>query len=332
MKKWIYIGLLLGLSCVGCKPRMTPSNADLSKLESPILFRGDSLTAYRDPAILFNNNRFYLFFSKSEIIGDSVYCYLVQSESDNLLDWTTPRRIVPNSQDKNYSGSGNVFRFKDEWILCLNSYPRPGYTVDQMPRYGDESARLFIIRSKDLKNWSEPELLRVKGNIPEEAMGRMIDPYIIQDKDEPGKWWCFYKQSGMSMSYSYDLRNWTPFGSTNSGESVCVLTENNEYTLFHSLYNGIGIKKSRSLQNWANWGGLITLGQKDWEWAKGRITAGTVVNMNNVAGINAYLMFFHGSGPKTEHDGDFDKNSSIGIAWSKDLIRWDWPGKNKDQQ
>jgi len=42
-------------------------------------------------------------------------------------------------------------------------------------------------------------------------------------------------------------------------------------------------------------------------------------------------MFFHGSGPLTETQGDFDKNSSIGIAWSKDLIIWDWPGKLKNQ-
>ena len=330
MNKWIYIGVLAGLLGCSCKPRVVHSEADLSKLESPVVFRGDSLTAYRDPAVLFHDGRFYLFFSKSEIVGDSVYCYLVQSESNDLRNWTEPRRIVPNLQSKNYSGSGNIFRYRDEWILCLNSYPRPGYTADRMPRYGDNSARLYTIRSKDLETWSEPELLRVKGDIPEVDMGRMIDPFIIQDKDEPGKWWCFYKQSGMSMSYSYDLKNWIPYGSVNSGESVCVLAENNEYILFHSPYNGIRIKKSRTLQNWADWGGLITLGQKDWEWAHGRVTAGTVVNLNRVQGINAYLMFFHGSGPKSESEGDFDRNSSIGIAWSKDLIRWEWPGKKEN--
>lgn len=40
-------------------------------------------------------------------------------------------------------------------------------------------------------------------------------------------------------------------------------------------------------------------------------------------------MFFHGSGLLTEKWVDFDKNSSIGIAWSNDLKRWDWPGKQK---
>jgi hypothetical protein len=40
-------------------------------------------------------------------------------------------------------------------------------------------------------------------------------------------------------------------------------------------------------------------------------------------------MFFHGSRPNTEEGGDFDKNASIGIAWSGDLLNWNWPGKVK---
>jgi len=34
-----------------------------------------------------------------------------------------------------------------------------------------------------------------------------------------------------------------------------------------------------------------------------------------------------GSGPKTEEEGDFDKNASLGIAWRNDLLKWEWPGK-----
>ena len=159
----------------------------------------------------------------------------------------------------------------------------------------------------------------------------MIDAYLVEDKDEKGKYWCFYKQRGVSMSYSTDLQNWTFFGFTDAGENTTVLTENNEYILFHSPSNGIGIKKSKDLKNWNNWGDLITLGQKEWTWAKGRITAGTVVSLKNVKGIENCLMFFHGSGPKTENQGDFDHNASIGIAWSKDLINWNWPGKTENK-
>lgn len=38
-------------------------------------------------------------------------------------------------------------------------------------------------------------------------------------------------------------------------------------------------------------------------------------------------MFFYGSVPLTEEEGDFDKNSSIGIGWSNDLLDWNWPGE-----
>jgi hypothetical protein len=184
------------------------------------------------------------------------------------------------------------------------------------------------MRSKDLVTWSDPEILKVKGNdVPVEDMGRMIDAFLLEDKDEKGKYWCFYKQRGVSMSYSYDLVNWTFFGFTEAGENSCVLTENDEYILFHSPSNGIGIKKSKDLKNWTNWGDLITLGQSHWNWAKGRISAGAVINLKNVKGVEKYVMFFHGSGPLTETQGDFDKNASLGIAWSDDLVTWNWPGK-----
>lgn len=39
---------------------------------------------------------------------------------------------------------------------------------------------------------------------------------------------------------------------------------------------------------------------------------------------HGHMMFFHGSGPKTEEEGDFDKNASIGLAWSFDLSHWEW--------
>ena len=96
--------------------------------------------------------------------------------------------------------------------------------------------------------------------------------------------------------------------------------------MFHSAPNGISIKRSSDLNSWKDQGNLITLGQDEWDWAAGRITAGTVVNLKKKLG--KYIIFFHGSGPMSEREGDFDKNASIGIAWSDDLVVWDWPGKN----
>ena len=322
MKKTIFLSLLFISINVYSQSR-------LLRLNSPILFKGDSVTAYRDPAVLYHNKTFYLFFTLVEVENDGkVFSYTASSTSRDLRKWSNPVKITPRDQKLNYCSPGNIIRYNDEWILCLQTYPRPDLYISEPVRYGDASARIFIMRSKNLVNWSTPEILMVKGrDIPVEKMGRMIDPYIIEDKDEDGKYWCFYKQRGVSMSYSGDLINWTFSGYTESGENSCVLVENDEYILFHSPSNGIGIKKSIDLKKWETWGNLITLGQSEWNWAKGRITAGTVINLKDVRGIERYLMFFHGSGPLKENEGDFDKNASLGIAWSKDLINWYWPRK-----
>lgn len=101
--------------------------------------------------------------------------------------------------------------------------------------------------------------------------------------------------------------------------------------MFHSPRNGVGIKRSADLAQWRDWGGLITLGQDDWHWAKGRLTAGAVINLKQVRGIEKYLMFFHGSGPESE-SVHFDNHASLGIAWSDDLMHWSWPGRLKESK
>ena len=154
----------------------------------------------------------------------------------------------------------------------------------------------------------------------------MIDPFLLEDKDEPGKWWCFFKQNGASMAWSSDLKHWNYSGRVDAGENVCVLLVKGEYVMFHSPGNGIGVKRSRDLKAWRN-DGLLTLGQEDWPWAKGRLTAGFVLDLKNDPRIGKYLMFFHGSGPEDEKTM-FDNFASIGVAWSDELKEWSWPGKN----
>jgi len=325
MNKYFRIYTLLSL-LIFTNPTSAQINR-LSKLSSPVIFKGDENTAYRDPAVLYHQKKFYLFFTLVRNEEGKIYSYTAMSHSADLKKWSPVKIITPRDQALDFSSPGNIVRFKDEWILCLQTYPRPDYTADQQPRYGTGASRIYIMRSKDLDTWSTPEVMKVKGPDVEIAdMGRMIDPYLLEDKDEKGKWWCFYKQNGVSMSYSYDLLNWTFFGRTESGENVCALNENNEYILIHSPKNGIAIKRSSDLINWKDWGKPIRLGQDEWSWAKGRITAGTVINLKEDQKFGKYVMFFHGSGPKTEEEGDFDKNASLGIAWSDDLLQWEWPG------
>ena len=79
---------------------------------------------------------------------------MATSTSVNLKDWTEPRILTERDQNLDYSSPGNVIRFGDEWILCMQTNPRPGYVKSEMPRYGSEDARLLIMRSKDLETWT----------------------------------------------------------------------------------------------------------------------------------------------------------------------------------
>jgi hypothetical protein len=309
----------------GCQALPGP----LFELKSPVLFRGDDSLAYRDPAVLYHADTFYLFFTLTETEpDDSLFWYTALSKSGDLRHWTAPRKITPRDQDLNFSSPGNLIHTGEEWVLCLQTYPIPGYVRSSGElRYGTADSRIWIMRSRDLEVWSEPELLRVKGNVvAREDMGRMIDPYLVGDKDVAGRWWCFYKQNGVSYSWSDDLVNWTFSGRTNSGENVCVLIDQDEYLLFHSPRNGVGMKRSPDLVNWRDVGGLITLGQAEWPWAERRITASVVLDLRHEKEFAKYLMFYHGEGPGKDNSIDtFVANCSIGIAWSDDLVTWDWP-------
>ena len=299
-------------------------NSLLESLSSPILFQGDDNTGYRDPLLLWHEGAFHLFFTLGERRPDAVYLCLAHSTSQDLRHWTPVKKITKQDLNLNFVSPGSVVRFRDEWILCASTYPQPNGEL-----YGNATARLYLQRSRNLETWSEPELIRVKGpGFPEEKMGRMIDAYLMPDRVEPGKWWCFFKQNGVSMSWSTDLSTWTFAGSAKAGENVCVLVHNGEYLMFHSPKNGIGVLKSPDLKTWTPVGPELTLGQRDWPWAQGRLTAGYVADLRKVTGVGKYVMVFHGTGPEPE-PVKFLTHGCLGIAWSDDLKSWNWPGTAK---
>ncbi len=307
-------------------PATNPINFE--SFTSPILFKGDAVTAYRDPAAIYHNGTFYLYFTLVKIEPDGAYMFTAFSKSRDLTHWTKPQIITPRDRSLNFSSPGNIIRFGNKWVLCLQTYPRPNGS-----KYGSNDCRLWIRRSTDLENWSEPELLRVKEpSVSQAEMGRMIDPYLVEDKDAPGKWWCFFKQNGASRSWSRDLKTWTYAGHVPAGENICVIRAGAEYVMFHSPGNGIGVKWSNDLQTWRDVG-LLTLSQKDWPWAQGRLTAGFVLDLRNQPGIGKYILFFHGSAfPEEDPRGGFDNFASIGFAWSDDLIHWSWPGQKEKEK
>ena len=312
----------VGPATAAAVPAAGPGKINFSAIPSPILFRGDATTAYRDPTAVYHDGWFRLFFTVVKVEAAGPVSCTAWSKSRDLVRWTEPVLFTPRDRKLNYCSPGNIVRDGGEWVLCLCTYPRPNGE-----KFGNADARIWTMRSKDLETWGPAELLRVKGpDVPQEKMGRMIDPFLLQDKDEAGKWWCFYKQAGVSMSWSCDLKTWTYAGRTSAGENTCVIVDGADYVLFHSPGNGVGVKRSADLQKWRD-EGLLTLGQKEWPWAQGRLTAGFVLDLRQDPAVGKALMFFHGSDhPENDPRGGFDNFASLGLAWSDDLKNWTWPG------
>jgi hypothetical protein len=111
-----------------------------------------------------------------------------------------------------------------------------------------------------------------------------------------------------------------------AGENPCVLVDGPEYVLFHSPGNGIGVMRSPDLVEWRD-AGHITLGQAKWSWAGGRLTAGFVLDLRHDPAIGKYLLFFHGSSKEGKERWRAHGAASIAVAWSDDLVEWEWPGR-----
>jgi hypothetical protein len=205
------------------------------------------------------------------------------------------------------------------------------HMTDAKVKYPEDASRIWTMRTQDFVHWSTPELLRVKGpDVAEKDMGKMIDSFLLADKEVPGKWWCFFKQNGhIYASTSMDLKTWTFHPNPIvSGENPEVIVDHGDYLMFYSPGNGTGVLRSRDGMAWSEDQPPIVLGQKSWPWAETRITAGYVADMRKVSGVGEYVFVCHSMGPgKQRSNRNVLANCNIVIAWSNDLKHWNWPGK-----
>ena len=236
---------------------------------------------FRDPCAVFKDDVCHLYYTLVCQKGDKQVFTLAESISEDLLHFSEPRILLPKDHSLDYSSPGNVFQKNDMFYICLQTYPRPNGEI-----YGNQDSRIYLMRSPDLVSWSEPELIRVKGNIPREEMGRMIDPYILPEED--GSFLCFFKQNGVSVSRSRDLENWEFLGWGDCGENVCVVRLGSWYGILHSPKNGVGLLLSRDLKTFVDCG-VSMLGCEKEVWAKDRVTAGFVTEYQG-----EQILFFHG--------------------------------------
>lgn len=272
-----------------------------------LIFEQTKKFSYRDPAAYIENGVIYLFFTLVENTPERQYFYVAMSQSKDFINWSKPRILTEKDNLKNYSSPGNVIKYKGVYHLCVQTYPR-----DESQIYGNENSRIFTMKSKDLIKWEKAVLLKVKGDVSEKAMGRMIDPYILQDDN---KFICFFKQNGVSFSTSTDLINWQFQGSANCGKNVCVLKNNDEYLIFNSPENGINIMSTKDFKSFNNIKTLY-LNQQDKPWAKDRITAGFVIDVSRVS-PHKYALFYHG-----DNEDDYLFGASLAVVFSDDLINW----------
>ena len=272
-----------------------------------LIFEQTTKYSYRDPAAYIENGVIYLFFTLVENTPERQYFYVAMSQSKDFINWSKPRVLTEKDNLKNYSSPGNVVKYKGEYYLCVQTYPREDGQI-----YGNENSRVFTMKSKDLINWEKPVLIKVKGDTPEKDMERMIDPYILE---ENGRFICFFKQNGVSFSTSEDLTNWQFQGSAKCGENVCVLKNNDKYLVFNSPENGINIMSTRDFKSFKDIKTLY-LNQQDKPWAKDRITAGFVIDATSISPYK-YAMFYHG-----DNEDDYLFGASLAVTFSNDLKIW----------
>lgn len=284
----------------------------VSNLTSSLIIRGDNHHAFRDPAVLEKDGIIHLWCTlvETEPGETQPYLYVVHMKSSDLVNWSKPQKLTVRDRSKNFSSPGNVIKKDGEYIMCLQTYCR-----ENGEKTGNNNCRLYTMKSRDLENWTQPEILKVKGTLPISEYGRMIDPYIIE-KD--GVYNCFFKQNGkICRSVSQDLETWKYTGSSLGGENPCIISNDGKYYLISSPHNGLDLSVSEDLREWKKLTNL-RFGQTYWDWAKGRLTAGTLIKHDDL-----WLMFFHGTGPYDESI-IFDTHACIGVAWSHDLKNWEW--------
>lgn len=292
---------------------------DWSAIHNPVIDLRPS--AVRDPAAIFHNGHLHCFCTIVEPTDRGYRLFVDVTTTTDLVSWTPFHRVA--ASDLNYSSPGNIFRAGGKWRLCVQSYP-----IDPGQAFGNESARLWLMESADLKSWSAPVLMRAEGCTAAWSRShRQIDPYVVEHDD---RYWCFYKASGcLGVMVSRDLHHWeeaspdrpvlgpqtTPDGCT--VENPCVVRDGKEFKLIFAPCRkgrGIGVASSNDLLNWRD---VQYLDFPKLAWAPDGPTAAQVLDLRKTHG--RWLMLFHG-----ERDGD-PHSAALGVAWSRDFVRWVCP-------
>ena len=282
----------------------------------PIIFHGSPTVAYRDPTCIWAEGRYHLFFTVSQKENGYMYNFVAHSESQDLRSFSDPVILTEKDCRKNFCSPGNVIRVGDAYRICVCSYPMP--VPYEQRGYADDTARLYWIETRDFVTFTQPRRILAKGSDCADE-GRMIDPFVLEDKDRAGRYLLFFKQHGVSMSESFDLENWSYLGHVEGGENASVVVENGQYHLIHSPHNGIGHKVSEDLQCWTDLGVCLPK-ETEAAWANGRLTAAFAMKNRDPAIPYRYLVFFHGS--RRDSTPETHGDASLAFYYTDDFRRY----------
>ena len=257
------------------------------------IFTGNKTYAYRDPACIYARGMYNLFFTLSQKENGYMYNFVAMSQSRDLKNWSEPRILTPKDKSLNFTSPGSILKVGDEYVITVCSYPMPKPYAEYP--YADDSARIYTMRTKDFVEFTYPQIIMAKADTSVAEMGRMIDAFIFEDKDEDGRYHMFFKQDGkIAVSHSDNLADWNFEGVADGGENPCVIVKDNFYYLIYSPNeDGIAFKRSCDLKTWEDMG-VTTLARESWHFASGRITAGFAMEAPCHTGYR-YILFFHGS-------------------------------------
>lgn len=293
----------------------------ISSLSSPALDRRPQ-QFLRDPALYFTGGELLCFHTTvEEPLPGRRSLFIELSKSRNFQHWDT-RRL--SDSPLNFSSPGNLMEVNGEYVLCLQSYPIPEGQL-----WADEHCRLYLMRSRNLTDWSKPEEFVISRPVPQwSASSRKIDPYLVKHQ---GLYYCLYKTEGrFGILRSADLRSWEEFtdapvfssGNTPDGvtvENPCLIQDDHGgWIMFFSPCRsgrGIGMAKSEYLIYWKD---VRYLDLPVPSWAANGISAAMVLDLRS--SHDCRLMAFHGE------DSEHSHSAAIGFAQSRDLCRWEITG------
>jgi len=287
------------------------------QLKNPVYQHAD--WSVKDPCMIYDDGWIYLFFSAFFYDAGLDRSHIVCVRTQDFVNYSEPL-FIWSGMPEGWIGlcSPDIKKIDDRFILTYNSW-------------GDKEGapnKLFYATSKNLKKWKTGLPLAEKTT----AGVRAIDASIALFND---KYYLVYKRvqdSQLAVADSLNSESWTVIGRPVkewSENSQIIRIENKWYILVTMKDNnpvlaemkGNG-KKDEDWIVWENYKNIaIPLQRFNTD---DRANAAFLADWREIDGY--YYLIYAGRSEDISHNGRGD--NKIGIARSKDLLKWESPPDN----